>query len=106
VTGGASVALTILEERERRAPALPAWASRRLALLRWMLLDNASMAQSHPALDGGGTTALAAAVLDAVNRRRNLRSALEAVRKLAELDPTDLEAPAVARCIEMILGEI
>ena len=105
LTGGASVALTVLEERERRAPALPTWASRRLALLRWMLLDNASMAQSHPSLAGGGTTALAAAVLDAVNKRA-LPRALEAARKLAEADPSDVEAPAVARCIETILAEI
>ena len=110
VTGGASVALTILEERERREPALPAWAGRRLAVLRWLLLDNASMAQGHSsfsevALAGSASTALATAVLDAINKR-NLPSALEAARRLAAVDPTDPEAPAVARCVEAILEEI
>lgn len=41
LSGGASVALTLLEERCRAEPSLPAWAARRLELLRWILLDNA-----------------------------------------------------------------
>ncbi|MCA9614026.1 MAG: hypothetical protein KC586_14815, partial [Myxococcales bacterium] len=43
LSGGASVALAILEDRLREG-ALPGWAERRLALLRWMLLDNAGSA--------------------------------------------------------------
>jgi hypothetical protein len=105
LTGGAPVALTLREERDKREPALPAWAARRLAVLRWLLLDNASVAQSHAALTGTGATALAASVLEAVNRR-NLRGGLVAARRLAQSDPHDPEPPAVARVIEAILEEI
>lgn len=106
LTGGASVALVLLEERAKRGPALPAWASRRLEVLRWMLLDNAGVAESHPELSGEAPpTALATTVRDAVNGR-NLRGALGAVRRLAAADPSDPDPPAVVRAIEQIVAEI
>ncbi len=106
LTGGASVALVLLEERAKRGPALPAWASRRLEVLRWMLLDNAGVAESHPELAGEAPpTALATTVRDAVNGR-NLRGALGAVRRLAAADPSDPDPPAVVRAIEEIIAEI
>lgn len=106
LTGGASVALVLLEERAKRGPSLPAWASRRLEVLRWMLLDNAGTAESHPELAGEAPpTALATTVREAVNARK-LRGALEAVRRLAAADPADPDPPVVAGAIEQIVGEI
>lgn len=106
LSGGAPVALVLLEERAAREPALPAWATRRLELLRWMLLDNAAIAESHPELAGAAPpTALATAVRDAVNAR-DLRAALEAARRFAASDPSDPDPPLVARAIEKILREI
>ncbi len=105
LTGGASLALVILDERAKREPTLPAWAIRRLSLLRWMLLDNAATAERHPQLSEGAPTALATAVREAVNER-NPGAALAAARRQHALDPSDPDPPALARAIEAILAEI
>jgi hypothetical protein len=105
LTGGASVALTLLDERAKREPILPAWATRRLEVLRWMLLDNAGTAESHPVLSGEAPTAFAVAIRDAVNRR-DLMAALAAAREFARAEPDDPSPPRVERAIEAILAEI
>jgi hypothetical protein len=106
LTGGASVALTLLEERSRRDPPLPAWALRRAELLRWMLIDNASAAESHPELDEAGAhSALSAAIRDAVNRR-NLRGAREIALRFGEEHPYDPDPPAVATALAAVIAEI
>ncbi len=105
LTGGASVALTLLEERSRREPALPAWAVRRRDLLRWMLLDNAPVAESHQEMAGEAPSALAAAIRDPVNRR-DIPQALEAARAFARAHPEDPDAPRVVEALQTTKLEI
>lgn len=103
--GGASVALTLLEERARRSPGLPAWAARRLDLLRWMLLDNASVAEEHAALPDEPASALAAALRDRVNQR-DLSGALEAARAFAEAHGDDRDAARTVEALRAIEAEM
>lgn len=103
MSGGASVALTLLEERDRRVPVLPAWACRRLALLRWMLLDNASAAETAeleaPASELAG-------VLGASLKRRGLLAALEAVRALISERPDHQDAARVLAALESLHADV
>lgn len=105
LTGGASVALVLLEERARREPALPAWATRRLELLRWILLDNAASAEEGPELSGVAPNMLAVAVRSAV-QRGSLKDVLEATRWIAKQHPSDPDPPALARAVETLLHEV
>jgi len=104
VTGGASVALTLLEERDRNEPALPAWATRRLELLRWMLLDNAA---SAPADADGDRLApsLLAAKLSSI-RRRGLAAALHAMRELLDGEPEHRDGARVLEALETLQNDI
>jgi len=99
------VALTVLGERAQREPPLPAWALRRLELLRWMLLDNAATAESHSELPGAAPSLLSDAIREAVNRR-DLRGALEAARVFAAGRPGDRDAERTVEALEAILGEV
>jgi hypothetical protein len=105
LTGGASVALTLLEERAKREPRLPAWALRRLELLRWMLLDNAATAESHAELPGESRSLLSEAIRSAVNRR-DMKGALDAARAFAAQHPDDRDAERTVQALESILAEM
>ena len=103
MSGGASVALTLLEERERSQPALPAWANRRLAVLRWMLLDNASAAETRevavPASELAG-------VLSISLSRRGLPAALEAVRAFVRGHPDHADGARALIALEALNDDI
>lgn len=106
LSGGASVALTLLEEREREAgEGLPAWASRRLELLRWMLLDNAAVAESYRELPTTAPSALAGALRDPLGRR-NVPQALEAARAFSAANPGHEDAHRACLALEAIAKEI
>lgn len=102
LTGGASVALTLLEERDRDEPALPAWATRRLELLRWMLLDNAA---SAPADVDRLAPSLLAAKLSTI-RRRGLTAGLNAMRELLEEEPEHRDGQRVLEALEALQNDI
>ncbi len=99
VTGGASVALTLLEERDRKAPPMPAWARRRLELLRWMLLDNAEV------LDAETSDALApnelAGVLG-VLVRRGLTAGHAALREFVDQHPTNRDGVRALEAVDTL----
>ncbi|MAC28550.1 MAG: hypothetical protein CMN31_13865 [Sandaracinus sp.] len=102
--GGASVALTILEDRLRQGP-VPAWAERRLELLRWMLLDNARSAPASQAPAGEAPTELAAA-LRAGLAERSVEAMRERARAFAEAHPGDADAADAVRVLELLAGEM
>lgn len=105
MSGGASVALTLLDERTRREPKLPAWALRRLELLRWMLLDNASVAEGDPELLSEAPSLLAAALRPHV-RGRSLKAALEAARACANDDPGNRDVARTVDALTAMIDEI
>lgn len=105
VSGGASVALMLLTERARREPRLPAWAVRRLELLRWMLLDNARAAEARPDHEGEIPTALAGAIRPFI-RRRNLPGALAAVEEFARDQPSERDAQRTVAALRAIVEEL
>jgi len=106
LSGGASVALTLAEERERQgAEGMPAWASRRLELLRWMLLDNAAVAESYRELPSTAPSALSAALREPMGRR-NIAQALEAARAFSDERPGDEDARRAREALEAILEEV
>lgn len=104
LSGGASVALSLLEERDKREPAMPTWATRRLELLRWMLLDNAEVAQSFVVGDHLHASELAG-VLE-VAEQRGLRVGHLAVKSYAEEHPADGDAARTLEAIELILADL
>jgi len=104
LTGGASVALTLLEERDRKAPSLPAWATRRLELLRWMLLDNAASAPADADGDRLAPSLLAAKL--SVIRRRGLTAGLTALRELLDAEPDHPDAGRVLEALETLQHDI
>ena len=107
LSGGVSVALTILEERSRRTDkgALPAWALRRLEVLRWMLLDNASTAEAAPDVSLEGHTLISMAIRGPLNQR-DFPGALEAAQGLVRIYPENRDAARTAEALETILLEI
>jgi hypothetical protein len=100
LTGGASVALVTLEDRARREP-LPSWAQRRLELLRWMLLDNASAVAAYSLELGDAPDTLALAVRQAL-QTQNLDVLLEAARTWAAERPDDPRLHGVLHAVESI----
>ena len=105
LTGGASVALTLLEERARTTPKVPAWAERRLDVLRWMLLDNAGIAEAVPEITSTVPSALADAIRSSL-QSRNLNAALEAARAFASSHPGHRDAVRTADALDDIVQEI
>jgi CBS domain-containing protein len=103
--GGASVALTLLEERARRDPPLPAWARRRLELLRWMLLDNAGTAERPAALPDEAPSPLSGAIRGAVSRR-DFSRALEAARAFARARPDHRDAARTVEALASLCAEL
>lgn len=101
LSGGASVALALLEDRKRISP-FPSWAQRRLQLLRWMLLDNAL---SLP--EEGHVEALTqlAQVLEGPLGERSLVKALAAVQAYAERSE-DADARACEAHLQMLVEEV
>ncbi len=99
--GAASVALTTLEDR-RRESALPIWAERRLALLRWMLLDNAQSAPEEPV---EASSSELATVLQRGVSERSLEKMRAGALEFAETHPTDVDAPAVAEFLARLIEE-
>jgi hypothetical protein len=105
VTGGASVALVLLEERATGEPRMPAWAERRLELLRWMLLDNAHVAESAQPVDGAAPTALAEAVQRALVER-SLTVLSDVARRFAAAQPDDTDARALVAAVDEMIAEV
>lgn len=103
--GGASVALTLLEERARRGPPIPAWAERRLSVLRWMLLDNASVAEDAPLLPVGISSPIGDAIRGAI-QERNLAGAFESARALADAFPEDRDAARATQALATLVHEV
>lgn len=103
MTGGASVALTLLEERDRKAPAMPAWARRRLELLRWMLLDNAEVLDAVES-DALAPSELAGAVTVLV--RRGLTAGLAALRELVGRRPELADGHRALEALETLAANI
>lgn len=104
LSGGASLALSHLEDRERES-ALPGWAERRLSLLRWMLLDNAQDAPTDQQPIGDAPTALAGA-LRAPFSERNLDGVLDAARRFASEHPDDADARAAVAIVTRLSDEM
>lgn len=103
-SGGASVALTILEDCERRGE-MPGWAERRLSLLRWMLLDNAEAAPDDHAPQGMAPSALAAVVRVPL-AQRSLEGVLEAVEEYGRSRPDDLDVRALLPLVRLLVREM
>jgi len=101
--GAATVAMAVLEDRAAEGP-LPPWASRRLALLRWMLLDNAQ-AQVHEEKRELATSPLAQALQPALDQR-SLTAARDAAGKFVQDNPSDDEAAEVLMALEMLIDEM
>lgn len=100
--GAATVAMAVLEDRAAEGP-LPAWARRRLALLRWMLLDNAQA----PARDEAAvaTSPLAEALKPALTQR-SLVAARDAAGAFVREHPDDGEAVEVLGALEALVDEM
>ena len=103
-SGGASLALTILEDCERRG-GMPGWAERRLSLLRWMLLDNAEAAPDDHAPQGMAPSALAA-VLRVPLSQRSLEGVLEAAEEYGRSRPDDLDVRALLPLVRLLVREM
>ncbi|HHH27687.1 MAG TPA: hypothetical protein ENK57_04990 [Polyangiaceae bacterium] len=102
VSGGASVALTLLEERARVTPSLPAWAGRRLGLLRWMLLDNAEAAPSISVLNGELGLGAALQTL----QQRGLDAGLRALEVFVQRHPERADVARVCGATQELVEEI
>ncbi len=105
LTGGATVALTLLEDRAKREPSLPAWAMRRLDLLRWMLLDNARTAEPDATPDDAPPTELARVIREPL-AVRSIRGAAAAASEYAAGRPDDRDAARAAEALANLVGEI
>lgn len=102
LSGSASVAMALLEDRRREAD-LPGWAHRRLALLRWMLLDNARAAVDDGP-EGEAPSLLAAAMRPAL-RSRSIERMLEAAREHGGPAP-DPDTRMVIEALERLTAEM
>lgn len=100
--GGASVALAILQDREGQGP-MPSWAHRRLALLRWMLLDNARAVEEDEETQEAPSPL--AGVLRLPLSARNLEGMLEAAEAFSEAHPQDADARDAVRMLELLVTE-
>ncbi|MEZ4338771.1 MAG: hypothetical protein R3B82_19305 [Sandaracinaceae bacterium] len=103
MTGGASVALTLLEERDRKEPAMAAWAKRRLELLRWMLLDNAEVLDAE-AGDALAPSELAGSV--GVLVRRGLGAGHAALREFVAQHPTSRDALRALEAVDVLVANL
>lgn len=101
--GAGTVAMAVLEDRAAEGP-LPPWASRRLALLRWMLLDNAQ-AQVLEEEKTLATSPLARALQPALSQR-SLTAARDAAGTFVQQNPTDDEAAEVLMALEALVDEM
>lgn len=104
-SGGAAVALTLLEDRAKQDPPLPAWALRRLELLRWMLLDNAKSAEPDETPYGDAPTELARCIREPLGRR-NIRAAAQAAEAFAKMHPESRDAQRVSEALDNLIQEI
>ncbi len=101
--GAGTVAMAVLEDRGAEGP-LPAWASRRLALLRWMLLDNAQ-SQVREEKAELATSPLAQA-LQVPLAQRSLVGARDAAGTFVQQHPEDDEAAEVLLALEALVDEM
>ena len=101
--GAGTVAMAVLEDRAAEGP-LPPWASRRLALLRWMLLDNAQ-AQVREEERELATSPLAQALQPAL-AQRSLAAARDAAGRFVQEHPADDEAAEVLMALESLIDEM
>lgn len=101
-TGGAAVALAILEDRIAAGEQLPDWAKRRHALLSRILLDNAEIpSEDEPSSPGMAASALGRLVESRL-RSRDLAGALDDARKYAAQHAADVDAKAVVAALERL----
>ena len=106
MAGGATVALSLAQDRRAEGP-IPPWAERRLSLLRWMLLDNAqeALAARSSTTSASATTPLAAVLMSALSER-SLERAHDAVRAFCFDYPDHGEARAVAAALRTLCDEM
>ncbi|MGE0786567.1 MAG: hypothetical protein AB7S26_12925 [Sandaracinaceae bacterium] len=105
LSGGATVALSLLEDRAKRQPPLPKWAYRRLEVLRWLLIDNARSAEDERPMSTAGSTALGACLAEPLGRR-NIRDAERAAQSFLERRPHDRDAIAVVDALAKLVAEM
>lgn len=101
--GAAVVAVTLLEERAKERSAMPAWARRRLSLLRWLLFDNAPAAAPTPRSAKVLTSELARRVNEQIEAR-NMPGALHVAREHRAAHPQDAEAGLLLSALEQLVG--
>lgn len=100
--GAATVAMAVLEDRNAEGP-LPPWADRRLALLRWMLLDNA---QAPDRDEKAVATSPLAEALQPALAQRSLVTARDAAGEFVRDHPDDEEAAEVLAALEALVDEM
>jgi len=105
--GATTVAMAVLEDHATEE-ALPPWAARRLALLRWMLLDNAQSADAElpeGEAQDAGPSPLAQALHGAL-AQRSLAGAHDAASRFAMEHPADVEAAEVRDALYALVDEM
>ena len=102
-TGGAAVALTLLEERIQRGARMPVQARRRHELLREVLLEGAESAPQPKSVRPGDLGPLAESLAQHLSRR-DLHGALGTVAQHVATQPDDVEAGAVLEALQRLVG--
>lgn len=105
LTGGASVAMSLLEDRAKETPPPAAWALRRLELLRWMLLDNAAPAEEAPRLPEEVPSLLAGAIRGGIHQR-NFHATVEGARAFCRQYPASPDAARTLVALEALAEEV
>jgi hypothetical protein len=104
LTGGAAVALSLLDEQHQRGMPLPAWADARRRTLRRLLLDYAARG-SEDETPGGAPRADALDLRGLVGRliaSRDIAGALVRLRAHCAADPRDLETAVAATALDRL----
>lgn len=102
-TGGAAVALTVLEERIARDPDVPEWALRRHALLSDVLLSHAQPAPRSSSVDVSARSPLARALGERF-AARDVNGALDAAREMARQHPGEVHYAAVVEALDRLVA--
>ncbi|MFK7992142.1 MAG: hypothetical protein AB8I08_39350 [Sandaracinaceae bacterium] len=105
LTGGASVAMSLLEDRAKETPPPAAWALRRLELLRWILLDNAAAAQDSPRLPQEVPSLLAGAIREGIHQR-SLVATIEGAKAFVAQYPASADARLTLSALEGLAAEV
>ena len=103
-TGGATIALTMLDQRMAAGTTTPDWARRRHALLQDLLFGSAERAPSAPPPAPSPSPQVAALVEHV--RARDLRGALRTVCDASARDPSNIDAAAAAEALGRLVPAI